>query len=84
MFNTLILLLCLAESSGPGPDAAAVPAGLRRPQRVRVLQPAVPLLSPLRAAVPLWQQDSWGVARRGRGRRHPHPGQAEGSRGAPA
>lgn len=80
----LILLLCPTESSHPGPDAAAVPAGLRRPQRVRVLQPAVPILSPLRAAVPLRQQDPRGVACWGRGRRHPHPGQAEGRRGAPA
>lgn len=80
----LILLLRPAESSPPGPDAAAVPAGLRCSQRVRVLQPAVPLLSPLHAAVPLRQQDPGGVARRGRGRRYPHPGQAEGRRGAPA
>lgn len=83
-FLSTFCLWSPAEASPPGADAAPVPAGLRRSQRVRVLQPAVAALLPsLRAAVPLRRPG--GTPGRRRRRRHPHPGEARRSgRGAAA
>lgn len=71
-----------AEGLGAALHAAAVSAGLRCSQRVRMLPATISLLSTLRAAVPPRRHDAGGGADRRRGRRHPYPGQTQRRGGA--